>query len=158
MHDPGDTVKEYSDCRIEVAQGDFDLPQLYDDMRTMDMLECIGLGHHPRIALKESYERSERAWTILTDAYRMVGSFGVCASEDPQVGIPWLLGTHRMHLIKKTFIKHSKEWIERMMGDYDVLTNVVMTDNKLSMRWLVWLGAIFEECSIDGYKQFTIYK
>tara|TARA_B100001093_G_scaffold167750_1_gene160426 strand:- start:1614 stop:2081 length:468 start_codon:yes stop_codon:yes gene_type:complete len=148
----------YSDCRIQTAIPEFDAVELYQDMRTMDMLEVIGLGHHPRLALEESYKRSTKAWSVCTSEFRMVASFGVCPSDKENVGIPWLLGTHRMHLIKKTFIKHSKEWIERMMGDYDVLTNVVMTDNKLSMRWLVWLGAIFEECSIDGYKQFKIYK
>jgi hypothetical protein len=160
MPDQDDTVEYiYNDCRIDPANGEFDWLPLYEDMRTQDMLEIIGLGQHPRQALQESYKISEEAWTVTTLDMRMVGSFGVCpAIRQPNIGVIWLLGTHRMHLIKKTFIKHSKEWIDRLMGDYNVLTNYVMESNELSFRWLTWLGATFSDVGIDGYKQFHIYK
>ena len=48
MEDQNDTEVEefvYSDCRIQRADGELDAPALYDDMRVMDMVECIGLGH-----------------------------------------------------------------------------------------------------------------
>ncbi len=162
MEDQNDMEDEetymYPDCRIDPANGYFDAPLLYEDMRSMDMLEIIGLGKHPRLALEESYKVSTHAWTILTSEHRMVGSFGIAGSDQENVGVPWLLGTHRMHLIKKSFLKHSREWIKRVFGDYEVLTNVVMERNELSMRWLKWLGASFHDCTIDGYKQFYIYK
>lgn len=149
----------YSDCRIQPANGEFDAPALYEDMRVMDMVECIGLGHHPRKALFQAYEISEEAWTITTTAdTRMVGSFGVTSSPLPDVGIIWMLGTHRMHRIKKTFIKHSREWIARLFGDYETLTNLVMTDNELAVRWLTWLGATWRDCHVDGFQQFSLYK
>lgn len=147
----------YNDCRITPAEPWFESSLLYDDMRTQDMLECIGLGHHPRLAIEQSYKVSEQAWTITTLDRRMIASFGVGKSSKPNEGVIWLLGTHRMHLIRKTFVKHSKEWVNKLMGDYDVLTNLVMTSNELSMRWLTWLGASWTDVDIDGYKQFSIY-
>ncbi len=120
MPDQEDIVDEtyvYEDCSIHTAVAEFDWLPLYEDMRTQDMLEIIGLGQHPKIALQESYEMSEKAWTIHMPDLRVVGSFGVSqAIRQPNVGIVWLLGTHRMHLIKKTFIKRSKEWIDRRYG------------------------------------------
>ena len=157
MPDPVDTVK-YSDCVIKRSKASFDGGQLYRDMRMADMLECIGLGHHPRLAVESSYEHSTASWSIWTPDYRMVGSFGVCPSSKKGVGIAWLLGTYRIHLIKKTFVRHSKQWIYRLMGNYSCLTNVVCKENELSVRWLTWLGATWSDCGIDNYQQFTIYK
>lgn len=149
----------YKDCIVEPANGDYDADALYADMRTIDMLEIIGLGNHPRLALVESYNVTERPWTILTRDYRMIGSFGVANSTIEGMGVPWLLGTHRMHLIKRTFIEQSKEWLSRLFNDkYEVLTNYIMEDNKLSIRWLKWLGASFNDCDVQGYKQFSFHK
>jgi len=162
MDDQKDTVlKEYvySDCRIRPADSELDAPALYEDMRVMDMIECIGLGNHPRHAILESYAQSQEAWTITTaEDMRIVGSFGVVQSLIPKCGVIWMLGTHRVHRIKKTFLKHSREWIDRLYGDYTVLTNLVMEDNELSMRWLTWLGAKWSDCKYDGFKQFNLYK
>ena len=157
MPDPVDTL-EYSDCIIKRSDGELDARPLYDDMRMADMLECIGLGHHPRLAVESSYTASTDSWSIWTPDYRMVGSFGVGPSSKPNVGIAWLLGTYRIHLIKKTFVRHSKEWIERLMGDHECLTNLVCKENELSIRWLTWLGAVWTDVGIDNYQQFTIYK
>ena len=148
----------YDDCTIEQANGELEAPLLYEDIRMADMLECIGLGHHPRLAIESSYKASTETWTIWTKDYRMIGSFGVAPSSKPTVGIIWLLGTYRMHLIRKTFVKYSKDWVNRLMGDYDSVTNLVCKENELSVRWLTWLGATWSDCGIDNYKQFTIYK
>ena len=37
--------------RVEEAQRDMDAFELYDDMREEDMMECIGLLHHPKTLL-----------------------------------------------------------------------------------------------------------
>ena len=148
----------YTDCIIERSNGEFDGVQLYEDMRMADMLECIGLGHHPRLAIEESYKSSTEAWTIWTKDYRMIGSFGIAASSKPKVGIIWFIGTYRMKLIRKSFVKRSKEWVNRLMGEYDSVTNLVCKENELSVRWLTWLGAVWTDVGIENYQQFTIYK
>ena len=46
--------------RIEEAQPDMDAFELYDDMREEDMMECIGLMHHPKDAVNISFETSSK--------------------------------------------------------------------------------------------------
>jgi hypothetical protein len=153
-----DEIK-YKDCVVMKANGYFDAPQLYEDLRIIDILEVIGLGNHPRLAVCDSYALSDEAWTILDPDHRMIGSFGIARSGVDGMGVPWMLCTHRVHLIKRSFIKYSKEWLNRLFNDkYHILTNYVMNENELSIRWLKWLGASFNECSIEGYQQFSFHK
>lgn len=148
--------RKFNDCSVSEAIIGFDGPALYERMRVEDMLECIGLGFHPREACEQSYELSEKCYSIKTRDYMLIASFGVCPTDDPKVGCAWLLGTDLMPTIKKTFVKHSKEYLDELMGDYDYLTNIVSMNNKLSVRWLTWLGAEFGESHGSDYRRFII--
>ena len=148
--------RKFNDCSVSEAIIGFDGPALYERMRVEDMLECIGLGVHPRVACEQSYELSEKCYSIKTRDYMLIASFGVCPTDDPKVGCAWLLGTDLMPTIKKTFVKHSKEYLDELMGDYDYLTNIVSMNNKLSVRWLTWLGAEFGESHGSAYRRFII--
>ena len=148
--------RKFNDCHVSKAIIGFDGPALYENMRVEDMLECIGLGVHPRVACEQSYHLSDKCYSIKTHDYRLIASFGVCPTEDPKVGCAWLLGTDLMPTIKKTFIKHSFEYLDELMGDYDCLTNHVSMNNKLSVRWLTWLGAEFGESHGVDYRRFII--
>ena len=48
--------------RIEEAQRDMDSFALYDDMREEDMMECIGLMHHPKDAVNISFQNSIKCY------------------------------------------------------------------------------------------------
>ena len=148
--------RKFNDCSVSDAIIGFDGPALYERMRVEDMLECIGHGVHPRLACEQSYELSEKCYSIKTRDYMLIASFGVCPTDDPKVGCAWLLGTDLMPTIKKTFVKHSKEYLDELMGDYDYLTNIVSMNNKLSVRWLTWLGAEFGESHGSDYRRFII--
>ena len=142
------------EVRIEEAMADLDAPMLYEDLREADMMECIGLMHHPRDAVFSSFEVSSKVFSVKTCQDGLLASFGV--SPRGNVGIVWLLGTRNFYKIKKKFIKESQQWIDELMDGFDYLTNYVMEANTLSMRWLTWLGATFEDCNIPGYKSFKI--
>ena len=142
------------EVRIQEATADLDAPMLYEDLREADMMECIGLMHHPRDAVFSSFEVSSKVFSVKTDQDGLLASFGV--SPRGNVGIVWLLGTRNFYKIKKKFIKESQQWIDELMDGFDYLTNYVMEANTLSMRWLTWLGASFEDCNIPGYKSFKI--
>ena len=130
---------------------------LYEDMRVEDMLEVIGLGTHLRQACGQSFEHSTKAFTIMQmPVNKLAGSFGVCDTAVDGVGCVWMLGTHRLYNIKTTFIRHSREWLDELMGDYRMLTNLVAKSNLLSMRWLKWLGAEFIREPTEGYLEFII--
>jgi len=139
--------------RIEEAQHDMDAFELYDDMREEDMMECIGLMHHPKDAVNLSFETSSKVYSLRGND-GLYCSFGVSPHEN--IGVVWLLGTRRLAGAKKYFVQNSQKWVDEMMIGFDCLTNVVMRTNALSMRWLKWLGADFNDCQYDGYMSFIL--
>jgi hypothetical protein len=83
-------------------------------------------------------------------------SFGVAPIKGTNIGSAWLLGTRRLPTIKKFFIKNSAERMEGLLEGFDYLTNFVMRSNKLSIKWLEWLGAEFQDCQFQGYLSFVL--
>ena len=50
--------------RVEEAQRDMDAFELYDDLREEDMMECIGLMHHPKDAVNLSFQTSSKVYSL----------------------------------------------------------------------------------------------
>ena len=144
------------ELRIEEAQPDMDAVDLYEDLREEDMLEILGLMHHPRDAVIMSYATSSKCYSVRDELNNLYCSFGVAPIEGTNLGSAWLLGTRRLPSIKKFFIKHSAERMEELLDGFDYLTNFVMKSNKLSIKWLEWLGAEFNDCQFDGYLSFIL--
>ena len=144
------------ELRIEEAQPDMDAVDLYEDLREDDMLEILGLMNHPRDAVIMSYECSTKCYSVKDDLNNLYCSFGVAPINGTNIGSAWLLGTRRLPTIKKFFIKHSAERMEELLDGFDYLTNFVMKTNKLSIKWLEWLGAEFNDCQFDGYLSFIL--
>jgi hypothetical protein len=142
------------EVRIEPSMADLDAPMLYDDLREEDMMECIGLMHHPKDAVVLSFQTSSKCYSVKTTEDGLLACFGVAPREG--FGVAWLLGTRNFYKIKKKFVKESRMWVDDLMEGFDYLTNYVMEANTLSMRWLTWLGATFEDCNYPGYKAFKI--
>jgi hypothetical protein len=80
----------------------------------------------------------------------------VAAINGTNIGSAWLLGTRRLPRIKKFFLKHSRERMMDLLDGFDYLTNYVMRSNKLSIKWLEWLGAEFSDCQYEGYLSFIL--
>jgi hypothetical protein len=144
------------ELRIDEAQLDIDAADLYDDLREDDMLEILGLNNHPRDAVYASYSSSTKCYSVKDDMNNLYCSFGVAPIEGSNIGSAWLLGTRRLPTIKKFFVKHSAERMEELMDGFDYLTNFVMKSNKLSIKWLEWLGAEFNDCQLHGYLSFVL--
>ena len=82
--------------------------------------------------------------------------FGVTKTHVDTVGCVWMLGTDRVRSIKREFIRNCKEWEAELGADYRCLINVVSTSNKISMRWLKWMGAEFLREQPKGYLEFML--
>ena len=54
------------EVRIEPSMADLDAPMLYEDLREEDMMECIGLMHHPRDAVALSFQTSSKCYSVKT--------------------------------------------------------------------------------------------
>jgi len=144
------------ELRIDEAQGDMDAVDLYEDLREEDMLEILGLMHHPRDAVYMSYASSSKCYSVRDELNNLYCSFGVAPITGTNIGSAWLLGTRKLPQIKKFFLKHSAEKVEDLLDGFDYLTNFVMRTNKLSIRWLEWLGAEFNDCQYDNYLSFIL--
>ena len=99
---------------------------------------------------------SSKCYSVKDEWNNLYCSFGVAPIKGSNIGSAWLLGTRRLPKIKKFFLKHSKERMLGLLDGFDYLTNFVMRSNKLSMRWLEWLGAEFNDCQYENYLSFIL--
>ena len=116
-------------------------------MRGIDRREVWAFHRHtPQEALDYSLAASQRgkgiAWTCLVDD-RPAFMFGV--APDPfenmlDVGRAWLLATNDIYRIAKSFVQHSKFYVDEMQRRFDFLSNYVHCKNVVSQRWLKWCG------------------
>ena len=133
-----------------------DAIRLYKELRVDDMLEIIGLNHHPWTAVEYSIKASDKAFTATTLDDDVICVFGVTKTHVDTVGCVWMLGPDRVRSIKREFIRNCKEWEAELGADYRCLINVVSTSNKISMRWLKWMGAEFLREQPKGYLEFML--
>lgn len=126
-----------------------------ENMRDADKHEVLVLGGYtPRQALDVSVNSLGDHFTALFDG-EPAAIFGVSRETLlSRVGIAWLLGTNRLRTDWRAFARASRPVVDALLRDYDALSNVLLVENRLCMRWLAWLGASFQ---IHGpYARFLI--
>lgn len=70
----------------------------------------------------------------------------------------WMLATDDLEKIKKTFVERSMEQIEVMLEMVPLLYNYVDCRNRLSIKWLKWLGANMSDPLIYGSEMIPFVK
>lgn len=112
-------------------------------LRAQDTAEMLAMKLDPTDALMQSFERS--VWCDVAEVDgRPVAIFGVCASRnDPDLGLPWLLGTHEMPGLGSHFVRGCRPVVDLMLATCPALVNLVHADNHVAQRWLAWLGFRF---------------
>lgn len=130
------TIKPYVD---EVRQGD--AFQVARNLRSSDRAELwAAYNITPGPALEWSLASSSLAWSIRFGE-KAIGLFGVGANHaNPDWGSPWLLATPELESISFTFLKQSRECVQRMLERHSFLENWVDQRNLTSIRWLKWCG------------------
>lgn len=122
-------------------------------MRKADRDEVFAAsGKSPIQALTFTLRRSAQAWTALVDGKPEV-MFGVV---DLNIlagsGAPWLLGTDAVETHYVAFLRNSVRFRSQLLARYAVLKNFVDDRNKVSIRWLKWLGfSLGEPFDWNGY-------
>jgi len=131
-----------------------DVFELAKNMREADKKE-IWKSHHrtPEEALLSGHTESVFCSTV---EYKEspIAMFGIV----PEMFLSnnafiWLLASPRLNEIQKTFIKHSRHFIDLMLGYYPLLFNFVDVENKQSIKWLKWCGAKLGPVVIYGVEQ-----
>ena len=122
-----------------------------EHMRQADIDEVIAWsGSSPLYSLQRGVSWSKASATVIIDgeiaAIMGVASFGLLSDE----GSPWLLGTDVMTEKKRAVLKESPTVVKLMLSICPELENWVHADNKVSVRWLRWLGFTVEVAEPRG--------
>lgn len=122
-----------------------DIEFLADNMRIEDVEEVEAIGITPLYALSHGYHCSDICLTMLGSDGVPMGMYGVAKSHNPQLGAIWLLGTKGIEDNTMTFLRHSREGLDRLWSStsYDGFYNLSYAENTLHHRWLKWLGFTF---------------
>ena len=121
-----------------------DARYLQDNLRSQDIRECMIHGVTPNRALHMPLaDKNCKTFTALVDD-TPICMFGTLENyENKNIGSIWLLGSNGIEKYYFSFLKASKELLELLQQDFQVLENVVPIDHTRTIAWLKWLGFIF---------------
>ena len=111
-------------------------PRLREADKQELLLSC-GLG--PCTALVLSFDNARKVYAVIDEEDLPIAMFGV-VGEHRNLGVPWMLGSEGIYKHASQFMAESKQWLEEIEQDYDLLANYVHADNKKAIRWLQWMG------------------
>ena len=116
------------------------------NIRQIDRKEIYYFGTlQPLPAIRMTAANAVAAWTVLVDDVPAM-MFGINRrSHLSQVGVPWLLATDEVEKHPMRFAYASKVYFDRMVRAFPKMENHVLAENKVTIRWLKWLGFDMEE-------------
>ena len=116
-----------------------------DNMREADAIEVwAAYRHTPIEALELSIKNSYTCMIVYGDDVPLTALGLVLRGFLSDTGVPWLLSAEQALDHRKEFLRLSPPVIDKMLQIRPKLVNYVHTENKLSIRWLKWLGFIIE--------------
>lgn len=129
--------------------GAADIATMAEQVREMDRFEfdVMSGGKTVRECLDHLARRSRRARAAYADG-RLVALYGVLTQTIlSDEGHPWLCATAAIEdpETRRAFIAHSIPELLWVGGDLSLLWNLVYAGNRISIRWLKWMGFEFED-------------
>lgn len=120
-------------------------------MRKEDALEVyLSHGKNPFDSLMDSWRISDYS-VIITDDDTPLCMYGLVKTTIMTgAGVPWMLSSTEVLKHVKTLLPKSKDVVAEMLTVCTRLSNHVHCDNKMSIRWLKWLGFTMEEPQFYG--------
>ena len=117
-----------------------DANELAPRLRQADIQEIkANLGEIPLIVLESGIASSDPCYAAADEEDRVLALFGVIPdSLADDVGMIWLLGSDDLLTHSFYFLRHCREWIEKLHERYRVLWNYVDARNEIHIRWLEW--------------------
>lgn len=110
----------------------------------------------PAAALIEEIRGSSEAYAVLFDG-AVACLWGIQARSILSDAVYlWMLTSRLMEEHPIAVGRHSRRMCRSILAEYATIEGVVARDNQTSMRWLAWLGATFEQSSIDGMLDFRL--
>lgn len=104
-------------------------------------------GHLPEEVLLLSFNASPGTQIATLDG-APVCMFGVCPTDKPGIGIPWMLASDLIKEVSSEFLKRDKGVLSEMFTGYTYLYNIAWSRNVMHLRWLKWLGFTIDRTPI----------
>ena len=135
------------------------------------IIEYLGTTNHKVVVANKKYFNhmannlrkhdlliyDDETYILLDDKNIPYIAFG-CGIAPTEEAYIWMLGTNDVFKYKKIFVKYCKRWVNKLASKYETVTNYVHVDNKLSIRWLKWCGAVFSpKLNILGQDFYKFY-
>ncbi|MGV2169641.1 hypothetical protein ACQZ40_25060 [Agrobacterium sp. 16-172Ci] len=121
-----------------------DVTYLAPRLRPEDLRELLAAGSpSAEQALEDGLKLSRQCISVVDEEDNAVAMFGVCPSNEPELGYIWLLGSDEIKTNKTRFLRRSKLWVETFHEEFPVLANSVDQRNTVHLLWLRWLGFKF---------------
>lgn len=140
-----DTIGENSGVEVRRSQAE-DVIYLGPRLRLADMAEIAACsGEPPTLALGRGFANSIPCYTAFYHS-RPAAMFGVVpmqTADYPRVGGIWMLGSDEIPLFSKSFMRHTKSWLDKLCENYDIVANQVDARNTRHINWLKRCGFVF---------------
>jgi len=125
----------------------------------MDVVECAGMGHTPKQALRLALTSSSFAWTAFVDG-RAEAMFGlVIASALTGEGLPWMLGTDAIYRHPREMIRWGPDILATLTDSTPRLSGLVGRGNTRAIRLLqAWGFQIGREVIVSAGVEFLPFE
>ena len=117
------------------------------NLRQVDKYEIAMMGLDPLNALLAPFRYKREGvitYTVHTHDDKIACMFGVVSSRNPKMGSIWMLASPELEKHWKYFTKRTKNWVNFLLTDYEYVHNIISKENKISIKWLKWLGFSFK--------------
>lgn len=99
----------------------------------------------PEQSLTTGYNNSVQCYTVERNN-EPISMFGIVpAFVLGRIATIWSLTSDDVKKVPRTFVRHSKRFIKDMLSLYPILVNYVDCENKKSIAWLKFCGAVMSE-------------
>ena len=135
-----------------------DIDILKDNIRDSDKQE-LWASHHiaPEEALRTSLKKASFCLTIEINK-EPIGMMGICpGSILDDNAVIWMLSSDKIDNVRRSFARHSREYINKMLEKFSLLYNFVDARNKESLKWLRWCGAKIYEAKPYGIEKIPFH-
>ena len=129
------------------------------DMRDEDAAEVWASHRHtPLEAMAMGFGMSDLSVVMEIDGDPLTMLGLVKGTALTGHGVPWLLSSRRALAHRREFLLQSPPIIEQMLSVCPRLSNHVHAENRLSVRWLKWLGFTVDKPQPLGVNKELFHK
>ncbi|QBE66837.1 hypothetical protein [Pseudoduganella lutea] len=118
--------------------------ELAPRLRQEDVEEVFhSSGMPPELALRFSLAVSNIAYAVVWRG-QVIALFGIAGQltwgEEGATGFPWMLASEELPLIRKSFLRECRGYVEGWLEAHDELEGYAWAENQVHIQWLRWLG------------------